>query len=366
MPTTKKGAAKSSTPKSKSSPELDEALFSLLNQAFENGLSLDEGIFAPESATDLIEEFLVGCQGPNADDDEIEAIGSDILEALTGLRIDANGGARAAREELQGIYDLLEAEFQASTLPAPYILMLGKLLTDAGLDVPESMKAATAVAFAHFSPESSDIEGANPLSALSDIINTAAEDPFQAHELLRSTLSSFPNEVGAQLLRQLASTNDATMHLALIGFLLHPDPQLASCVADALVQVAPHTSTESRAIERLVRMRPWVPSDRQYLVDLTVRAMRTKAKAPQATTLPTTIKCYASICDGSGASTILATQRHGRGYQVCTFMLKHTGVIESLVLKDMGKRDMDRIVRSVKTTMPLRKRTSTVSPEFFD
>ena len=59
--------------------------------------------------------------------------------------------------------------------------------------------------------------------------------------------------------------------------MLHPDAVLAQSVDDALAASATQTPVESSLIERLVRMRPWLPQTRQSHLNATIRAMRLNA-----------------------------------------------------------------------------------------
>jgi hypothetical protein len=106
-------------------------------------------------------------------------------------------------------------------------------------------------------------------------------------------------------------------------------------------------------IERLVRIRPWLPQTRQTHLDATIRAMRLNALPPVQTELPKVIKCYASICDGSGTRSVFATQRAGARYQFTSVMMKSSGVAEALVLNDLSKSEVDDIARQLKSAMPV-------------
>ena len=65
------------------------------------------------------------------------------------------------------------------------------------------------------------------------------------------------------LLFELIAGKKAVIDQAVAGFVLHPDAVLAQSVAEALAASATQTPVESLLIERLVRMRPWLPQTRQ-------------------------------------------------------------------------------------------------------
>ena len=118
------------------------------------------------------------------------------------------------------------------------------------------------------------------------------------------------------LLFELVAGKKAVIDQAVAGFVLHPDAVLAQSVAEALAASATQTPVESSLIERLVRMRPWLPQTRQAHLDATIPAMRLNALPPVKTELPKVIKCYVSVCDGSGTRSLFVTQRIGAHYQL--------------------------------------------------
>jgi hypothetical protein len=106
-------------------------------------------------------------------------------------------------------------------------------------------------------------------------------------------------------------------------------------------------------IERLVRMRPWLPPTRQAHLDATIRAMRLNALPPVKTELPKVIKCYVSVCDGSGTRGLFVTQRTGAHYQLASVMMKCSGVADVMVIPELSKSEMDDMVRQMKSSMPV-------------
>ena len=138
-----------------------------------------------------------------------------------------------------------------------------------------------------------------------------------------------------------------------LDFVLHPDAVLAQSVAEALAASATQTPVESSLIERLVRMRPWLPQTRQAHLDATIRAMRLNALPPVKPELPRVIKCYVSVCDGSGTRSLFVTQRVGTHYQLASVMMKLAGVADAVVLPELSKSAMDDMVRQMKSSMPV-------------
>jgi hypothetical protein len=81
--------------------------------------------------------------------------------------------------------------------------------------------------------------------------------------------------------------------------------------------------------------------------------MRSNALPPIKRNPPKIIKCYVSVCDGSGTRSLLVTQRQGASYQLATVMMKLEGVADAMVLPDLSKSEVDQIVREMKSAMPL-------------
>lgn len=340
---------------SKASAPLDngENLFSLLGEVFESDIriDLDSALNEDESAVELFIEFIEACKSGDATDDDKDEIIADLFDALTDLRIGANSGDRSSREDVEEINDLLDHELDEKSFSLADIIMLGKILADAGLDVPEKLRQSAADAFETFDFTPSDITSTGVMSPLREIIGQAQENPFEAYEFMVSMLASFPTEYGLALLNELVFQKDAALNRALLGFFLHPNPAFYKCVAEGLLQTATATPNESLTIERLLRIRPWAPEDRQGQIDPVIKAMRQKALPPVHRKAVKLIKGYASACDGAGTMTIMATMRSGQSYQICSIMIKNTGVVDVLVLDDMPKMQMDMIVRQLKSSV---------------
>ena len=304
------------------------------------------------SPSEMFAEFLNLCKPEKASDEDKDDLCSDLYEALSDLRIDANGGNRLAREEIEEIYDLLDDELDSGSLSLPDIILVGKILSDAGWDIPDKLRQSAAAAFNTFQPELQDVSEGDILAPLREVMGQAEEDPFEAYEFIRSMLATFPAEYGLVLLNELIFSQNNSLNNALIGFFLHEDVSFAQSVATGLAQTSTQSACQSLTIERLVRMRPWLPDERQEQLDNLIKAMRKNALPPAQTTQPKTIKCFASMCDGAGVSTIMVTQRVGKSYQMCSVMIKATGVTEVLVFRDLPKSQMDIFVRKLKSSMP--------------
>lgn len=307
-------------------------------------------LLSPEDPVELFSEYLDSCAHANANDDDKNEIIADLFEVLDELRVARNGGDPEARAEMQAIYDLLDDAIEHHSLPGPDLMMIGKLLHDAGWVVPDSLKQALTEAVQARAP---NMGGARDEDLASSLLEAAeaGQNSFEIYKILSSFLACFPFEACSVLLSGFVVGKRAELSQAVAGFLLHADAGVAQSVAAILAASAGKTPVGSSLIERLVRMRPWVPQSRQAQLDSTIRAMRLNALPPIKVEAPKTIKCYASVCDGSGTRSLFVTQRLGRNYQIATVMLKPSGVADALVVREISKSEMDGLVREMRSSI---------------
>ena len=332
---------------------MDEDLLGMLLQSMQKETGLAPGLFGPEAPVELFAEYLEACTQGNVDDDEKNELVTELVEVLDELKVDSNGGDPEARGKIQAIYDLLDNAIEGHSLQVPDLMMTGKILSDAGWAVPDSLKQAMTEALQAPPPDMEGGSGKDLVSSMLEVADQAGQNPFEVYEYLNSLLASFPPEASGMLLSELIAGKKAVIDQAVAGFLLHPDAVLSQSVAEALAASATKNPVESSLIERLVRMRPWLPPTRQAKLDATIKAMRLNALPPVKAELPKVIKCYVSVCDGSGTRSLFVTQRVGGHYQIATVMMKPAGVADAMVLPELSKSAMDDIVREMKSSIPV-------------
>lgn len=330
---------------------MDEDQVAMLRQTLQKEMGFGSEMFGPEDPVDLFSEYLESCAQGNVDEDEKTELLTDLVVELSELKVDSNGGDSEAREKLQAIYDLLDNAIECHSMHPIDMMMTGKILTDAGWAVPDSLRQAMAEALQATPPGTQGDAGNDIVSSLLEVADQAGQNPFDVHEYVNSLLAGFPPEASVTLLYELVADKKAVIDQAVAGFMLHPDAVLAKSAADALAASATRAPVESSLIERLVRMRPWLPQNRQAHLDATIRAMRLNALPPVKTDLPKLIKCYVSVCDGSGTRSLIVTQRVGAHYQLASVMMKLAGVADAMVLPKLLKSGMDDMVRQLKSSM---------------
>jgi hypothetical protein len=355
----KPSKAKSPTQKSKGQGNpildmlnnMDEDLVAMLRQTVQKEMGFGSELFGPEDPVDLFAEYLESCTLGKADEDVQTELLTDLVVELGNLKVDATGGDREAREKIQAIYDLLDNAIEGHSLHPIDMMMTGKIFTDAGWAVPDSLRQAMAEALRAAQPDTQGVAENGIVSSLLEVADEAGQNPFDVHECVNSLLAGFPPEASVKLLAELVAGKKAVIDQAVAGFVLHPEAVLAQSVAETLAASATQTPVESSMIERLVRMRPWLPQTRQAHLDATIRAMRLNALPPVKTELPKVIKCYVSVCDGSGTRGLFVTQRVGARYQLASVMMKYSGVADAMLLPDLSKSGMNDIVRQMKSSM---------------
>ena len=332
---------------------MDEDQVAMLRQTVRKATGFDSAMFGPEDPVELFAEYLESCVLGNVDEDEKTSLLIDLVVELSDLKVNSNGGDREAREKIQAIYDLLDNAIEGRSLHPIDLMMMGKIFADAGWAVPDSLRQAMAESLQAAPPDTQGFAENDIVSPLLEVIEQAGQNPFDVYEYVNSLLAGFPPEACVRLLIELIAGKKAVIDQAVAGFVLHPDAALAQSVAEGLAASATQTPVESSLIERLVRMRPWLPQTRQAHLDATIRAMRLNALPPVKTELPKVIKCYVSVCDGSGTRSLFITQRVGAHYQTASVMMKFAGVADAMILPELSKSGMDDMVRQMKSSMPV-------------
>jgi hypothetical protein len=332
---------------------MDEEQVAMLQRIVEKDLSFGSDLFELDDPVDLFAEYLESCASGNTGDDAKAELLADLVVELSELQVASNGGNPEAREQIQAVYDLFDNAIEGHSMQPVDLLLTGRLFSDAGWAVPDSLRQAVAETLEAAPFDAQSVAGGDIVSALLEVADQTRQNPFDVFEYVNSLFASFPPDAGVVLLFELIAGNKPVINQAVAGFVLHTDAVLARSATDALAKSAKQMPVESSLIERLVRIRPWLPQARQEHLDTAIRAMRLNTLPPVKSVSPKIIKCYASICDGSGTRSLLATQRVGAHYQLATVMIKCAGVVDAIVLPALSKSEMDGIVRQFKSSMPV-------------
>jgi hypothetical protein len=297
-------------------------------------------------------EYLEGCGNDDDAGEERNARVADLIGELENLRIDCNGGDREAGEEMQAVYNLLDSALDDGPLRPVDLIMTGKIFADAGWSVPNRLKEAVAQALQSGTNDGLPMAPGD-LSAL--LPEFRENNPFDIYEFVCSLLAAFPSEAYGHFLSALAALHRPEVNYALAGFVVHPDAVVGRAATDVLCTLDGHAPVESLLIERLVQIRPWLSEHRQIHLDAAIKALRPHALSPRERTLPEIDRCYVSVRDGSGASSVSVSLRTGASYRLASVMMKPSGVSDVVVIPELSKSKMERLLRQVKSSVPTSK-----------
>jgi hypothetical protein len=160
---------------------MDEGLVAMLRQTVQKEMGFGSEMFGSEDPVDLFAEYLESCALSNVDKDEKTELLTDLVVELSDLKIDSNGGDPEAREKIQAIYDLLDNAIERHSLHPIDMVMTGKIFTDAGWAVPDSLRKAMAEALQAAPPDTQGVAGNDIASSLL-VADQAGQNPFDVYE----------------------------------------------------------------------------------------------------------------------------------------------------------------------------------------
>ncbi len=154
----------------------------MLRQTVQNEMGFGSEMFGPEDPVNLFAEYLESCALGNVDEDGKTELLTDLVVGLSDLKVDSNGGEREAREKIQAIYDLLDNAIEGHSLHPIDMMMIGKIFTDAGWAVPDSLRQAMAEALQAAPPDTQGGAGNDIVPSLLEVADQAGDNPFDVYE----------------------------------------------------------------------------------------------------------------------------------------------------------------------------------------
>jgi len=85
------------------------------------------------------------------------------------------------------------------------MIMTGKILTDAGWAVPDSLREAMAEELQAAPPNTQGVAGNDIVSSLLEVADQVGQNPFDVYEYVNSLLAGFPPEASVTLLFELVA-----------------------------------------------------------------------------------------------------------------------------------------------------------------
>jgi hypothetical protein len=269
--------------------------------------------------------------------------------ALDTLRLRRSGGDVGAGRAIEEVRGAIERALAKGGAAPEVLMMVARAFAQAELDPGEALQEAVVGAVeaqAAAMPagrETGDIGG-----QFDDIAAALGDDPFAIHAELAATGAAFPAEHRAAMATALAMSNSAAVREAALGFACAPDPTTSAAALMALAQPPRGRPVSSAMVERLVRLRPWLPEARRADLDAAVRVLRPKAAAPEPAPRPEIRGVMATLCDGAGAQSLFALVKRGPRFALAALLTKvEVGVADAWVTEDMGKAEAEAVLGEI-------------------
>lgn len=273
--------------------------------------------------------------------DVLRNVVEELQEVLAGLRIEANGGSREAREESEDLRDwLAEVVLDDPGMDGKKLIYLAQAFGSAEFDPGPAFAEAFA---ARGADEQAEGPAVDLPELLADLVSET-QDPFEIYAGLSQFTRFMPAQVVTTLAGLLSISAEEPLREAALGFLLEADDAVADLVCRELVASAARTAPSSRLVERLVRLRALMPPARHGALDDAVKALRPRAGAPVPAPEKQIDGPVASLSDGSGAQVLLAHIKEGRTNFVASLMIKlEHGIVDATLIEDMPRREFKRL-----------------------
>jgi hypothetical protein len=293
------------------------------------------------SLEDMIEEFIAVDPTDIEDMPEVEAM-SELAEELDRLRVDANGGDPGAREALKRAREIIDEAALRDEIHPGALMMLGRAFEGSHVDIGDPARASLGrMIDMELLHEPGD---AGYQQLLQPLMNDITGDDFVVHEEVRCLSRIFPLEYRSRMIESFAREANARARRSVVGFLLDSDDSAALAAIRGLGAVRGRLDdTTGRRIDLI---RPWLSAVRREALDADFPPL------PAQNSAPTVVKTVASACDGSGASSLIATYKRGARFDVVALMLKATGVADTYVDEGLTKAQASKVEDGLRATLP--------------
>jgi hypothetical protein len=146
--------------------------------------------------------------------------------------------------------------------------------------------------------------------------------------------------------------------------LLDEESSVRVAAAGALEQIAHPDTLSPDTLRRAITIRNWIPVKDRAALDAAIRKARLAGVEIGAWPQPARdLELYASIVDGSGAQSILATSRIAKKGLFTGLLLRHgEGVMDGWVDRDMTRGQIGKLLREAQMSAP----TARVDKAFVD
>lgn len=287
----------------------------------------------------VIELFFAEAVSRSPSSQLLDGCAALLTVALDAMRLAANGGHPNARAALRQAGEALEHALASANVDPATLMSIVRAFALANLPPPEALRAAMTGAVDALRKDSLSPP---PEAHFADLAKGLGHDPFAIHADAAASGAAFSAEQRFALAAGMALSHEPAIRAAAIGFLLDADEEVGNALARFLADEGAREPCESILVERIARLRPWLAPQRQGFVDDALAALRKTALAPVAPPARTVLRWLATLCDGAGAQSLIATVKIGRKFALAAVLIKDgVGVADAWATPERSKRDID-------------------------
>ena len=292
----------------------------------------------PQAVLDVMGLIEKEARKKRPDDHLVAALAFMAGQALELLRYGVERAEPAALDMLETVRERLVVLARSDRADPTVLMLLAKQFAAAKLDIGETLRHAMGDVIAEEAEASGASLGADMDRDLAALGQDLGDDAFAIHLELAETAASLPIEHRMALAKAVLASASPAVRDAALGWLLDPQPELRTAVAEALNDAAKAGRLSSTSLRRLVALRNWIPTAERGLVDSAVNTARRQGGEPSAVAHIKLVEILASGFDGSGAGSVFALVKTGRLYAVASLLFKlGMGVRDAWVQRDLTK-----------------------------
>ncbi len=291
----------------------------------------------PHSVEFLFELLVAEGRATPRDEDRCTALLLIIGAALGQIRMAIESQVAGAADTAIGLLGNLLAAAQDGELPPDLIFGLAQQFTVVGLPIPDEVRDLIAAAVGE---PMDDVPVPSPEDVAADFVQVAeslGHDPFQIHEQMSEQFALFPDEARIVAVGIMAESEVPAMREAALGWLLDPNPEVGRAVAEIFAAAAERGLVPAVSVDRLIRMRPWLPEPIQERAGSIIAACRARGTTPrpvEASAPGRSVRFLATGIDGSGAQSVFALADEAGRHGFLALLMKHGHGLRETVIQD--------------------------------
>lgn len=304
---------------------------------------------------------------PPAGKDETLATGYLFLlqRLLEHLRYRTDRGYAEAARLIADFQTEVVARVEAGDVPPGMLVFVSGALHQSKIPASPELVAASA---RHDADQAGDLDvdqdedgqlPADVRTALGEIFQAFAGDPFKAVDALSEGTHALPAEARGALAGELALAGIPDARGASVLLLLDPDSAVRRTVARALGQVA--ASLTPADVRRLIAMRNWRPENERAEVDAIIRKARAAGIDCAQWQAGSIEAVFATAIDGSAAQGFLLVSPAGRKKRLSSILIRD-GVADAW----SGEPELRRGIETTLAESAMNAATMPVSRRYLD